>query len=95
MYAVRQADKLAIRLEIGEEVHASLLEACRSHGVAGGFVHSGIGMLNDPELGFFVEKGRYEKQSFPGRHELLNLSGNVSLTQIAAGSDGVGESRAI
>lgn len=79
MFAKRDHDRLVIRLQAGEDVHESLLGLCREHGVRGGFVVSGIGMLSDPELGFFVNNGQYERQSFPGRHELLNLSGNISL----------------
>jgi uncharacterized protein len=79
MYAKRSGKQLIIRLNAGEDVHATLLELCRRHGVQGGFVVSGIGMLSDPELGFFVNNGQYERQTFPGRHELLNLSGNISL----------------
>ena len=79
MFAKRSGNKLILRLQAGEDVHGSLLEICRQHGVQGGFVISGIGMLSDPELGFFVRDGQYERQRFPGRHELLNLSGNISL----------------
>jgi uncharacterized protein len=79
MFAKRDADKLVIRLQAGEAVPEALLALCREHGVHGGFIVSGIGMLSDPELGFFVNQGQYERQTFPGRHELLNLSGNVSL----------------
>ncbi len=79
MYAKRENDQLVIRLQAGEDVPGALLALCREHGVQGGFVVSGIGMLSDPELGFFVQAGQYERQTFPGRHELLHLSGNISL----------------
>jgi uncharacterized protein len=79
MFAKRSGNKLIIRLVAGEDVHSSLLSICREHGVHGAFAISGIGMLSDPELGFFVRDGQYERQRFPGRHELLNLSGNLSL----------------
>lgn len=79
MFAKRSGNKLVLRLAAGEDVHGSLLAICREHGVQGGFVVSGIGMLSDPELGFFVREGQYEHRRFPGRHELLNLSGNISL----------------
>jgi predicted DNA-binding protein with PD1-like motif len=37
-------------------------------------------MLRDPLLGWYeVEAQQYHEQRFSGRHELLNLSGNVSL----------------
>ena len=79
MYAKRSGNKLVIRLQAGEDVHYSLLDICREHSVHGAFVISGIGMLSEPELGFFVKDGQYERQRFPGRHELLNLCGNISL----------------
>jgi hypothetical protein len=79
MLCVRSGNKLVVRLQAGEDVHGSLLDVCREHRVGGGFVISGIGMLSGPELGFFVKDGQYERKLFPGRYELLNLSGNVSL----------------
>ena len=79
MYSARYADTIALRLEAGEDVHTTLLDTCRQYDVEGAFVVSGIGMLADPELGYFIEKGRYERRTFPGRFELLNLSGNISL----------------
>lgn len=79
MLCTRSGDNLAVRLHAGDDVHGALLDACRGHGVRGGFVISGIGMLSDPELGYFVGNGRYERQAFPGRFELLSLCGNISL----------------
>jgi len=79
MYSARTGDVIAARLEIGEDVLPSLLAICRQHGAQGGFAVSGIGMLADPELGFFAGAGQYVKRMFPGNHELLNLSGNFSL----------------
>jgi predicted DNA-binding protein with PD1-like motif len=78
MYAARSGNLLAIRLELMEDVHASILEACRQHEVRGGFVTSGIGMLEDPELGYFIAKGQYDSRVCTGRYELLTLAGNVS-----------------
>jgi len=79
MYLARYADTIALRLDIGEDVHPQLLAACTHFNVNGAFVVSGIGMLRDPELGYFAGAGVYEKRVFPGNHELLNLSGNISL----------------
>lgn len=79
MYTARSGDLIAVRLEIGEDVHPALLAACAKHGIEAAFVNSGIGMLKDPELGFFAGEGQYVKRSFAGNHELLNLSGNISL----------------
>jgi uncharacterized protein len=80
MYHARSGSNIAVRLEAGELVHESLLAICRSEGVGGGFVISGIGMLKDPLLGWYDIPGRcYHEQAFPGCHELLTLSGNISL----------------
>jgi predicted DNA-binding protein with PD1-like motif len=76
----RDGNAIAIRLHAGEEVHSALLEACAQYGVTAGYVMSGIGMLKDPLLGWYDVAGRrYHEQRFPGRHELLNLAGNVSV----------------
>jgi len=79
MYSSRYGDTIAFRMAAGESVHDALIALCRQHGVNGGFVVSGIGMLADPELGYFVGEGRYERRAIPGRFELLALQGNVSL----------------
>jgi predicted DNA-binding protein with PD1-like motif len=82
LFHARHADSIAVRLEAGELVHDSLLHICQEQGVSQGFVISGIGMLEDPLLGWYeVEAQRYHEQGFPGRHELLNLSGNISLRE--------------
>jgi uncharacterized protein len=80
MYHARSGNVIALRLEAGEEVHQGLLDCAAAYGLQGAYVLSGIGMLKDPLLGWFdtVEK-RYHQQDYPGRHELLNLSGNISL----------------
>jgi uncharacterized protein len=79
LFSSRFGDAIAIRLQIDEDVHPALLEAARRFGAGGAFVISGIGMLRDPELGFFAGPEGYMKKVFPGNHELLNLSGNISL----------------
>lgn len=80
MFHSRDGNAIAIRLHAGEEVHAALLEICAHYGVTSGYVVSGIGMLKDPLLGWYDVEGRqYHEQRFAGRHELLNLAGNVSL----------------
>jgi predicted DNA-binding protein with PD1-like motif len=79
MYFARSSNVIAVRLEKGEAVHESLLNIFGQVGARAGFVVSGIGMLQDPELGFFAGQGRYERRQFNGNFELLNLSGNVSL----------------
>jgi len=69
---------IPVRLERGEDVHSALLAACRRYDLESGFVVSGIGMLEDPELGFLTSPGNYDHRHFTGRFELLNLSGNIA-----------------
>jgi predicted DNA-binding protein with PD1-like motif len=69
---------IAVRLAAGEEVHSTLSEICRKCGISSAFVISGIGMLANPELGFLVEPGHYDRHRFDGEYELLNLSGNIA-----------------
>ena len=79
MYSGKYGDTIAFRFVAGEDVHETLLALCRQCGVEGAYVASGIGMLADPELGYFVGEGRYERRVISGRFELLALQGNVSL----------------
>ena len=79
MYSANSNGIIPFRLHAGEDVHPTLLELCKQHKLSAGFVSCGIGLLKDPELGFFVSKGKYARKVFPGKFELLNLSGNFSL----------------
>jgi len=81
MYFAKSSNLIAVRLEKGEPVHESLLKVFAQAGAQAGFVVSGIGMLRNPELGFFAGEGKYERRQFEGNFELLNLSGNVSLNE--------------
>jgi predicted DNA-binding protein with PD1-like motif len=78
MYSARSGNIIAVRLEVEENVHASILEVCRQHKVRGGYVGSCIGMLEDPELGYYIDKGRYGSKQYEGRFECLAINGNVS-----------------
>jgi predicted DNA-binding protein with PD1-like motif len=82
MLVSRQGALLAVRLHAGEDVHGSLTVLCAEHGIGAGFVVSGIGMLESPSLGYFdTEAKAYGERTFPGRHELLSLAGNISLRE--------------
>ncbi len=71
-------NKLFVRLEIGDEVSASLKEACTKHGIRAGSI-SGIGGVDKVELGFFEASTRdYRVEKFEEDFELLSLKGNVS-----------------
>jgi len=75
----KQKDNLIfIRLFPNEDIHQSLKEVCNKHGVETAVVLSGIGQLQQFQLGYFKEKGNYVPEEFAGPHELLSLSGNIS-----------------
>ena len=78
MYSAANENAIVVRLIAGEEVIPALLKAMTDHGVEAGFVTSGIGMLADPEFGYFVSKGKYASRTFDGRFECLCLTGNIS-----------------
>lgn len=71
-------DFLMIKLDDGEDVHSSLRSICEEHGFRMGWVHSGIGILRDFVLGYFTGK-EYLKKRFEESHELLSMTGTVTL----------------
>ncbi len=67
------------RLFPGEEIFESLEKVCRKYNIETAVILSGLGQLGEFELGFFKEKGNYLPEKFTEPHELLLLTGNVSL----------------
>lgn len=65
------------RLYQDEDLFESLEELCRACDVKVGVFLSGIGMLKQAELSFFVEHGKYATVLFPEPLELVSLTGNV------------------
>jgi predicted DNA-binding protein with PD1-like motif len=76
--SARGGDLVIARFTAGENVHASILALCRAHRVEGGLIVSGIGALADPVIGYFAGDGNYVTREFPGIHECLSLTGNLS-----------------
>lgn len=74
----RSNDRLVVRLEPGDEVHASLLAAAQASGLKQAVVISGIGQFTRSTLGFFTgSEGIYATQEFVGPGEVLSLVGNI------------------
>lgn len=67
------------RFDEGEDLHDAYQRVMRDEDVTAGVVLSGIGMLEDPELGYFVGDGAYDREVLEGRYELLSTQGNLSL----------------
>jgi hypothetical protein len=70
---------LMVRLYQDEDLFAGLREACLAAGVRTGVVVSGIGMLKQAELSFFLKQGQYHTCQFPEPLELVSLTGNAIL----------------
>jgi len=68
-----------VRLHQNEDLFESLENVCRACDVRTGVLLSGIGMLKQAELSFFVKQGRYATVLFPEPLELVSLTGNVLL----------------
>jgi uncharacterized protein len=68
---------IMIRLHHGEDLFESLKSVCGKCGVTTGVVVSGIGMLKQAELAYFVSSGRYAPALFPEPLELVSLSGTI------------------
>ncbi len=70
---------ILIRLHQGEDLIDSLKEIARKCDLKTGVIVSGIGMLKQAELAFFVAAGEYATVFFPEPRELVSLSGNIIL----------------
>lgn len=72
-------DKMILRLNTGEEVVSSIVEFCEQNNITGGWV-TGLGTLSLAELSVYnLKDKKYERKTFSGPHELLNLTGNIGL----------------
>ena len=67
------------RLHQDEDIFESLKNVCVACDVRTGVVLSGIGMLKQAELSFYVKQGRYATVLFPEPLELVSLTGNMLL----------------
>lgn len=79
MQSKEQDNLIFLRLFPEEDIYQGLREVCRKYDVKTAVVLSGLGQLGAFELGFFKEKGNYLPEKFIEPHELVMLTGNVSL----------------
>ncbi len=72
-------DRYLIRLDVGDEVIASVQGFAAELGIGSGMV-SGIGGIENVVLGYYdLDARSYLKKELEGRYEMLNLAGNLSL----------------
>ncbi|HHS50663.1 MAG TPA: DNA-binding protein [candidate division Zixibacteria bacterium] len=74
----KENDLYLIALEIGDEVLESVIAFAEAEGIEGG-VFSGIGAMNEAEIGWFdLENKEYRRREILGQRELLSLMGNFA-----------------
>ena len=71
-----------VRLDVGDEMHASIRELSE-HGISAAAITSGIGRIRNTVIGYLDADGVYQKEVLEAPVELLSAQGNL-----APGSDG-------
>jgi predicted DNA-binding protein with PD1-like motif len=71
------SDLIIVRLHQDEDLFACLEEICRQTDLKVGVIVSGIGMLKQAELAYYVSSGRYAPVLFPEPMELVSLTGSL------------------
>ncbi len=68
-----------LRLERGENIHATIQDFCQERGIANARI-SGIGSVENPKLAHYsIEKRQFHERQFEGIYEITSLMGNVAL----------------
>ncbi|MBI3871474.1 MAG: DNA-binding protein [candidate division Zixibacteria bacterium] len=68
-----------VRLQKGEEIHASLTRFMKEKKFGGGSV-TGLGAVTDVGLGYFhLNTKQYDRHEYKDEYELVSLTGNLSL----------------
>ncbi|MFN2387694.1 MAG: PPC domain-containing DNA-binding protein [Thermoanaerobaculia bacterium] len=74
----RESQRVFVRLETGEDLHASVLELAEREGITGGAV-TALGAVRDVVLGYYdLERRDYARTSVPGEVELASAVGTLS-----------------
>lgn len=74
----RQSSNLIfVRLHQNEDLFDNLRQVCRECNLKVGIVVSGIGMLKQAELNYYVESGRYSPILLPEPLELVSMTGSL------------------
>lgn len=63
----------------GVELRGAYHDLMRERGIEAAVIQTGIGMLKDPTLGYFLGDGEYDEHTLEGRYELLATQGNLAL----------------
>lgn len=70
---------LFLRLDPDEGLIRSLKDVSEQYEIEVAFISSGIGMVKNPEMGFFcIEQNDYNKRVFHGVYDLNSIQGNIT-----------------
>ena len=81
MEHTRSGSDILVRIDPGEEIHATLKELADDLGFDAGAITSGIGRTRDNQYGYMDEEGVYQRRSLDSPSELVSLSGNIARTE--------------
>jgi len=76
MEFIREGDDVILRLDPGEEIHASI-QSLSEHGIKCAAITSGIGRVRDIRIGYLDSDGVYQTLDHDGPMELLSTQGNL------------------
>ena len=74
----RSNDDLFVRLDPGEEIHASLQALADEVGFDAAAITSGIGRTRTSTYGYMDDNHRYHRVTLDGGSELVTLQGNLA-----------------
>lgn len=79
MQIKKEANKIIVVHDIGEEVMSSLAQLAKDENIPSAAI-SGIGGMGDVVLGYYdlADKNEYLQQEFPGSWEVVSLLGNIT-----------------
>ena len=77
----RSNEDLLVRIDPGEEIHATLQKLAEEVGFNAAAITSGIGRTRDNIYGYMNNEGIYIKRQLDTPSELVSLSGNIARTQ--------------
>lgn len=72
---------IVVKLKDGEDFFESLKEKVHTYELQSGLILSGIGMLRELTLGYFMGKGRYNKMNVTHPVELTSMQGNIAMAE--------------
>lgn len=74
----RSGDDVFVRLDPGEEIHASLQALADKIGFHAAAITSGIGRTRESVYGYMDDNHRYHRLTIDGSSELVTLQGNLA-----------------